>query len=261
MRIALIGFGNVGYHLARKLDDIREEIACIYNRGPVDLPSFLEKEDIPLLHELHDIPTDVDICILSVVDDAISTTAEKLPAKIKANAIIAHTSGIHGIEVYDDGIKHPASFYPLNSFSKEGAVNWKETPIFITAAEQDQKKLLDLANAISDENYTVDRKQKEVLHACAVLVNNFPNALFQMAEKILTDHDLNLQPLLPLINTTAKKVQILSPKQAQTGPAIREDRDTIERHLQLMKNYRFEKQIYVLLSHYINPNLKKNESS
>ena len=260
MRIAIIGFGNVGYHLCKKCIELNKDIAFIYNRSPVDIPPFVRERNIPILQKLEDIPQEVDICILSVVDDAISKVADMLPAQIKSKAIIAHTSGIHGLEVFKEVIKHPASFYPLNSFSKEGKVNWQETPVFITAAEEDEHKLMELAKAISEETYTVDKQQKAVLHACAVMVNNFPNALFQMAENILNEHELDLKPLLPLIKTTAEKVQDLSPKEAQTGPALREDRETIERHLELLQTFPFEKQVYVLLSHYINPKLKKNEN-
>ena len=39
-----------------------------------------------------------------------------------------------------------------------------------------------------------------------------------------------------MIQETVDKIDILSPQDAQTGPALRNDQSTLKRHLELIKN-------------------------
>jgi hypothetical protein len=47
--------------------------------------------------------------------------------------------------------------------------------------------------------------------------------------------------LLPLITETASKVKSLTPRAAQTGPAVRKDKNIINEHLSMMKDARLKK--------------------
>ena len=51
----------------------------------------------------------------------------------------------------------------------------------------------------------------------------------------------------PLIKETAEKIQSLSPSEAQTGPAIRKDYETIEKHIDFLTNEN-QKEIYKILT-------------
>jgi len=62
--------------------------------------------------------------------------------------------------------------------------------------------------------------------------------------QILEQQGLDRQLLLPLIRETAAKIETMHPNAAQTGPAIRHDIDSINRHLQLLANKPDWKQIY-----------------
>jgi hypothetical protein len=69
----------------------------------------------------------------------------------------------------------------------------------------------------------------------AVLVNNFTNHLFAEAASICSQNYLPFELLNPLIQETVNKLEDLSPKAAQTGPAVRHDQKTIEKHLTLIQ--------------------------
>lgn len=257
MKIAIIGFGKLGYHLSKVFVEGGFEITFIYNRSSFQYPEFITHHKIPVIHDLSITgEADVDLCLLAISDDHISEVSDNLPQNLHEKAIIAHTSGIHGPEVLNEKIQKKAVFYPLNSFSPDADINWKETPIFITGSQDEESALVALANRISEKVYAVDTRQKQVIHTTAVFVNNFPNALFRMAVRILRDHDMDLEPLQPLIKTTFEKIRAMPPEESQTGPAIRGDMETIEKHLQLLDSYPFEKQVYQLLSHYINPEIQ-----
>ena len=60
-----------------------------------------------------------------------------------------------------------------------------------------------------------------------------------IAEKILKSQNIDVDILNPLIKETADKLNYLSPKEAQTGPAIRNDEITIQKHLNLLKETKY----------------------
>ena len=63
-----------------------------------------------------------------------------------------------------------------------------------------------------------------------------------------------VQPLMPkatavwLIEETALRLREISPAQAQTGPAIRQDEATIQKHLELLRNEPIIRDIYEQLT-------------
>ena len=261
MKTIIIGMGNVGQHLANKF--IKENISPIqcYNRSTLPDSALRNQPWGKLLtYDWENLDGDAELVILSVSDDVIPTISKNLPKQLKEKALVVHTSGINGRNHLCNQIKRKGIFYPLNSFTIGASVKWCETPIFITAEDKDVRLLKRLAGKISNSIYEVDEDQKSILHACAVMVNNFPNALFSMAEKIMLDHRMSLNPLLPLIKTTVEKIQTDHPKNVQTGPAIRSDQKTINRHLEILKDYPEEKEIYKRITHYINPESIKHEN-
>ena len=62
--------------------------------------------------------------------------------------------------------------------------------------------------------------------------------------------------MLPLVRETARKVETMSPRDAQTGPAVRGDRKVINEHLELLRDYPEYAQLYKLISVDINKDLK-----
>jgi predicted short-subunit dehydrogenase-like oxidoreductase (DUF2520 family) len=85
------------------------------------------------------------------------------------------------------------------------------------------------------------------LHLSAVFVNNFANQLYRIAHEISDAKNINFDILKPLIMETARKVQDMSPYMAQTGPAKRNDKKTIKRHLKQIESEE-HKAIYEFLT-------------
>ena len=89
--------------------------------------------------------------------------------------------------------------------------------------------------------------QRDTLRLAAVLVNNFTNHLFTQAAALCTSQKLPFELLQTLLLETVQKQEKLTPHQAQTGPALRRDQKTINRHLELIENEDLEK-IYKTLT-------------
>ena len=104
-----------------------------------------------------------------------------------------------------------------------------------------------LANAMDSPYYKINTEQRQTLPLAAVFVNNFTNQMYRIGHEISDIKNINFDILKPLILETAKKVQNISPYMAQTGPAKRNDKKTIKRHLKALDNS-MHKDIYELLT-------------
>ena len=105
-----------------------------------------------------------------------------------------------------------------------------------------------LAKHIGSKSFVLNSSKREQLHLAAVLVNNFTNHLFAEANLICKKNNLPFDILLPLIKETVQKVEKLSPKNSQTGPASRNDSETISKQIKLITNSRLKKIYKVLTS-------------
>lgn len=243
--VSIIGAGNVATHLFKAFSKTKTvSVKQWYSRDLNKISSF--KNKVEIVADLNGL-AEADIYIIAVSDDAISSVSEALPFK---DRLVVHTSGSVGI--YDlDKKNRRAVFYPLQTFSKEAKVDFKQVPICIeTIGKKDYPQLKSLAEALGSPHYRVNSDQRKTLHLAAVFVNNFTNQLYRVAHEITESEGVEFDILKPLILETAKKVQTMSPYMAQTGPAKRNDKKTIQRHLKQLKNEQ-HKAIYNLLTNTI----------
>ena len=240
--VCIIGAGNVATHLYKVFTETKMvSVNQWYSRDISKISSFQNK--VPITDKLSEL-IEADLYIIAVSDDAIPGVSEALPFE---NRLVAHTSG--SVSIYDlDKKNRRGVFYPLQTFSKEAYIDFKEVPICIeTIGKKDFPLLKSLAEAIGSTFYKVNSNQRRALHLAAVFVNNFSNQLYRIAHEITENEGIEFDVLKPLILETAKKVQNLSPYLAQTGPAKRNDKKTIKKHLELLEN-EDHKAIYTLLT-------------
>lgn len=224
--ILILGKGKVGTHLFKALKN-KENLQVFFHNSRV----------------LKDLPK-VDITIITVSDDAIAEVSEKLDLPF-----VVHTSGSLPVSELKNKSRKGV-FYMLQSFSKEKEVDFSKVPFCIEAQNtKDLNTLKKIAETLSENIYEIDSKQRQYLHVAAVFANNFTNHMFSIAESICTANEIPFPILYPLIQETAKKIQLLNPKEAQTGPAVRNDKKTIKNHLNLLEEK--QKEIYKILTNSI----------
>ena len=73
-----------------------------------------------------------------------------------------------------------------------------------------------------------------MLHLAAVFVCNFTNHMITLGREVSLKADYPFEILTPLIKETISKALDSGPENSQTGPAVRNDRNTIEKHLELL---------------------------
>lgn len=249
MSIVLLGAGNVGWHLGHRLAQQGLEVVQVYSRQQAkaaELADSLGCQGICQLAELH---TAADLYVLAVPDAAITPLSEALVQWLPPSARILHCSGATPLDGLNPYFVGRGVLYPLQSFSRYREVNFAQVPLCIWANSHDfQTYLLSLAQKISHKCRLLADTQRLQLHLAAVWVNNFSNALYGIAEKLVAENEIPFDWLMPLITETAAKVQELSPAQAQTGPAIRGDQPTIDRHLSLLQQHPRWAELYRLLT-------------
>lgn len=124
-----------------------------------------------------------------------------------------------------------------------------EIPIIIDASDEATFHELDsLAHSISNRVIEAGDEQRQKLHLAAVFCNNFVNHLYALAEDYCKKEGLDFDLLLPLIRETAERLEEIPPSRSQTGPAIRNDRATIEKHLDLLKQHPQLQKVYAVLT-------------
>lgn len=209
-------------------------------------------EDIPFTDDVSKIK-EADIYIIGIPDDAISSFSSSLPFQ---NRLVVHTSGGVSMDALSNKNRR-GIFYPLQTFSKQREIDFKNIPICIEAENSKDLELLQsLGEKISENVVEISSEKRAKLHLAAVFVNNFTNHLYHIGSEILKVDDLPFDLLKPLILETASKIENLSPEKAQTGPAKRSDLKTIEKHLHLLGNSRYRK-LYELFTEEIKQNYGK----
>lgn len=242
IQVVVIGSGNVAQHLIKAFVAAPAvNLVQAYARRPEQLAHLLPSEKITdTLTTL----AEADVYIISVSDDAIANISSQLPFK---NKLIVHTSGSVGLDQLD-GKNHRGVFYPLQTFSKNKAVDFSTIPFCLeTERDEDYATLEALASNLSQSVYSISSAQRQSLHVAAVFVSNFTNHMYTIGSQICDENNIPFDILKPLIQETADKINTLSPLQAQTGPAVRNDVTTLQRHLDFLQDEN-KKTIYTLLT-------------
>jgi predicted short-subunit dehydrogenase-like oxidoreductase (DUF2520 family) len=246
MDIVIIGSGNVAAVLGRKFKAAGHHIIQIVSRNASAASALAYEWDTESTNYKSTINKSADIYIIAVPDDAIGDLTEdlKLPGKV-----VAHTAASVPKEILKNVTSHFGVFYPLQSLRKEMTA-LPDVPVFYDGNDEIAKtKLAELARSISPENVTEagdDTRLK--LHVAAVIVSNFPNHLYALAEEYCKKEGLDFRQLLPLIEETATRARTISPQLSKTGPATRHDKETLQKHIDLLKNYPQLKNLYIELT-------------
>ncbi|RIJ36655.1 Rossmann-like and DUF2520 domain-containing protein [Pontibacter oryzae] len=249
MNIAIIGAGNVAWHLAQALQAAGHNIIGVYSRTAGSRDALLEK----LAHAKATTSLDlqhiaVDAVLIAVPDAALANVAAAL--KVAPGTLVAHTSGAMPLAALSPVTGAAIGvFYPLQTFSKAKAVSFQAVPLLLEAENPGTlKQLEELAASITQTVHKVDSVARKQLHLAAVFACNFTNHLLGISQELLYGAGLPPQSLDPLIKETVNKALEQHPFTVQTGPAIRHDENVIEAHLHMLEQQPRLHQLYTLLT-------------
>lgn len=231
-KIAIIGYGNIGYHFSRVLS--RKNQVSIFSRTPVE-------DGINELKNFN--PDHFDFIFITITDDAIKPFAESFDTE---GPIVIHTSGARPMADLANH-KRTGVIYPLQTISKDKNMDSDTLKLFIESTAADYEKVLSVARFISENCTPMTSEERGKMHLSAVFACNFTNHMYHLAENFLKDIDLPFIDLHPLIKETLDKAIAIGPAKSQTGPSIRNDTATLAYHEGLIED-EATKELYQLIS-------------
>ncbi len=228
--MTLIGSGNLATVLGRKILHSGHTIYQVYNRNISHASPLATELSAEAVNEIED---SADMYIVAVPDDAL----QHIGAWMKPlNSFVVHTAGSVAMDVLKGVSPHYGVLWPLQSIRRE-TPDTPVLPVLIDANNQWNKmKLKGFAQSFADSVSEANDEERKKLHLAAVITNNFSNYIFTLTEKYCEKEGVDFKLLLPLISETVLRMRDNSPSVLQTGPAIRNDLSTIEKHKELLKN-------------------------
>lgn len=250
-RIVLIGAGNVATHLGMGLQKAGWQVVQVYSRTEASASELASRLGVPFVTSLEAVCTDADVYLVMVKDAVLQ---ELIPAVVKGRegALFVHTAGSVSMSVWENHARRYGVLYPMQTFSKAREVDFALVSFFVEAnGETELLGLKEMASSLSPKVYEATSAQRTYLHMAAVFACNFANHMYALSAHLLEKNGLPFDAMLPLIDETARKAHVLSPKDAQTGPAVRRDTNVMNKHLEMLAGEPKMKEIYKIISNSI----------
>lgn len=247
-KIVLIGAGNVATHLGMALQKSGHDVMQVYSRTEESARALADKLGCRFTTSIAEVLPDATLYIVSVKDDALASLLPQLTAR-NADALFVHTAGSVSIDVWSGLTRRYGVLYPMQTFSKTREVDFSTVSFFVEAScPEDVDLLIALASGFGSKVYQATSAQRKYLHIAAVFSCNFANHMYAVAAHLLAEHGLPFDAMLPLIDETARKVHLLPPVEAQTGPAVRNDKAIMDSHLAMLSAEQKLAELYRLIS-------------
>jgi predicted short-subunit dehydrogenase-like oxidoreductase (DUF2520 family) len=252
LQVSFIGSGNLAWHLAPALDNTDFPVREVYSRNPAHAAALVER-----LYEA-DVKASLDfstststIFIIATADEAIEEVVQEII--LPDDAVLIHTSGSQPLTILGyAATQNLGVFYPLQTFSKDKKIEFKDIPIFIEHGSQTAENVLRaMANELSKQVIPLNSFERKALHVAAVFASNFTNHMLLVAQDIMKENSLVYDWLKPLIAEMITKILSIGPENAQTGPARRGDLEILDKHLEFLQDNLPAAELYKVISQHI----------
>ena len=236
-QIGLIGTGNVATFWAKLLNNYPEITLHVVGRTQAGSHQFCSALNINTITHVDD----CDFFLVCVQDNEVKTALALLPRN-KAIFICTALFSIAALPEYNLGI-----IYPLQTLRKEVNTTIDQVPFLCEFKECNQKLGEEFLIKIVASFTHCAEKDRFIAHASAVFVNNFSYYLAKQGLALAKSSNLPLEIFKPLIEHSY--ANLLIEKDLQTGPARRNDLETIAKHQALLPlEY---KELYEVLTKHI----------
>jgi predicted short-subunit dehydrogenase-like oxidoreductase (DUF2520 family) len=251
--LAVIGAGNLAASVVPAFKKSGVEVKQICSRTYEHAAALAERVDAHAVHSIQELGC-ADFYLLSVADNCIGDVASQVAKIADNNSVVVHTSGSTDIDVLRPYCAHYGAFYPFQTFSAAKPItDFSSVPVYIEGNTVSVLlKLKELAEKISGKVSVLDSETRMGLHIAGAFSCNFVNSLLSSAFDICREFGIDPCDLKSLVETTVKKAfDSGNPKDVQTGPAVRRDTVTVEKHLKFLQTNPGLQRVYALMSEYI----------
>lgn len=245
MQIVLIGAGKVASSLGMALKAYGCDIVQVYSRTENSAVCLAQKLNSSFTTDIKNLQK-ADIYFVCLTDDSLSSLSSAI-TEGREDSLFIHTAGSVNINVFQSPRR--GVMWPLQTFSKDKIVDFSHVPLFIEASSDGDLQIVkELAASLSDRVYSLSSEERKYIHLSAVFCNNFSNHCYAIAESLLKDCGVPFDVMLPIIEEATKKIYSLSPKDCQSGPASRNDENTMSSHIKMLEKYPEYLDVYRVMS-------------
>lgn len=201
-----------------------------------------------------------DIVLICVSDNEIELVTKQLAEEeaFRKEAVVAHLSGALESSVLKPARDlcgaYIASAHPLKTFPSVTAAIDEEpgTHWFLEGDVQAVERLSQLISRLGDFPHAITSEGKAIYHAASVVACNYLSTLMdtalEMMEQASVDKTVAWSALRPLVYGTLNNIDKMGPEAALTGPIVRGDEVTVEKHmLALADSPEGERRLYAAL--------------
>ena len=243
--ISFIGAGNVATHLANAVFSSGFPIEQVFSRSWDKAANLAHQVNAHPVNKWNNLHSTSDLYIVAVSDEVVQEIGNHWQT---GGSLVVHTSGSVAMEALQNCSDRTGVLYPLQTFTTGREIDLNNVPFCLEAAHNvDLERLQQLCDQLNWPWYSISTKERQYLHLAAVIVNNFSNHLFTIAEDHIQSLGLDFQLLAPLAYETVAKAVEIGPVPAQTGPAKRGDKEIINKHLAMLEKAD-HRELYGLIS-------------
>jgi predicted short-subunit dehydrogenase-like oxidoreductase (DUF2520 family) len=245
MKIVLIGSGNVATVLGRLVVKHDHTVSQVISREVEHAATLAEELNASAADFNGQLDTTADLYIIAISDSALENFFVNGDVQHKC---VVHTAGSVSKDILGGYSNYFGVLYPLQSLRKE-MDNIPAIPFLVDGNSEETTNYIEaFARSISNNVQRTNDEERLKLHAAAVIVSNFTNHLYAIAEDYCVKENVAFDMLKPLILETAQRIDKVSPSQVQTGPAIRKDIHTLDKHLRLFTAHPKLRTMYLRLT-------------
>ncbi len=245
MNVVIIGSGNVANVLGHMILNSRHNIMQVVSPELAHAKLLADDLHCAYTNKISNINRGADLYLIAITDCALPGLKNHLSL---GSSIVVHTAGSVPCDVLNGISLNYGVLYPLQSLYR-GMDLSVVVPLLIDGNSATTVHVIgDFARTLSSLVSVAHDAERLKLHVAAVLVNNFTNHLYAMAETFCSTERIDFNMLKPLIRETANRITTQSALSIQTGPAKRKDRMTIEKHLSLLSMYPEIRDIYIKMT-------------
>ena len=243
--VSIIGTGNVAHWFVYAFQKAGITLHQIYGRELTKCQKLAESCGAEAIHDLYKLKKNSDLYLFSIKDDCYEEVVSQIPFELPLAVL---TSGTVSARVLAPVAPRFGTIYPCQTLNSGMDFSAVEVPLCIEGGDgETEALLLQLAARLSEKTLILHEEERRQLHLAAVFACNFTNALYGVAFDLLKNAKIEPTVLLPLLQNSLKKLNTMTPEEAQTGPAVRGDKKVIEKHLSMIQDPQ-QRAIYELLT-------------
>lgn len=217
----------------------------VYGRDILKAEALAEQLDAMPTADIPSLSKNADVYLIAVADKAVTAIAEQLDVN---DHLVLHTTASLSMHVLKEVSKSYGVLYPVQSLRKQMSLD-TTIPLLVDGnTEEVTKEIENFARAISSTVIRAGDRERLKLHVAAVFACNFTNYMYLQSADFCAKEGLDFSLLQPLIEETATRLREFHPSEVFTGPAVRGDQETINRHLSLLEAYPEMHAIYKTLT-------------